>query len=254
MNRIIGVLMVTTCQLWTSVSIAEEAEVKGDAPSAPTETATQASAVTASPSAPQTPSSQAAAPSTVAPSAPTSAVPKPAPVYGPQPQPPSVYESYEARLAYREAVRKERLKRKIDARKRGRPFIMAGAVSLGVGYMVSAVVASVLVLDFDNNDAAFMYVPIVGNPIFFSRIIKEEEAEDRLYGEDEFEDVEDEGNFALAMALFTPAIAQLTGTVLLSFGLARRSRYKRESEKGAAVSVAPIITRETRGLSLSMTF
>ena len=222
MNRIIGVLIMVTLGLWTNIAVAEQAADENGV------------ATSVAPDDGKTP-----------------------PTYGPPPSSSTTndpYYPYGPRSADWEAARQERLNRKIEAKKRGRPLIMAGAISLGAGYVFSAVLASVLLVDMEESNAAYMYIPIVGNPIYFSRIIKEQKEQDRLYGEDEFDDVEDEANFALAMGLFIPAVAQVTGTVLLSLGLTKRSRYKNEYEKVASLSVAPIVTNETRGLSLSMSF
>lgn len=270
MNRIIGVLIIASSALSAAIAVAQTEAANTETAPAATEAAapetaapaagnaTSADAGAAQPQASQPATSGAATPAPApAPAAQPAPVPAPAAqpqaVAPPPPAPPSRYEAYEARLAYREAVRKERLQRKIEAKKRGRPLIMAGALSLGIGYMVSAVVASILVLDVDEPDAAFMYVPIVGNPIYFGRIIKEQRREEELYGDDPYY-TDDDANFVLAMALFTPAIAQLTGTVLLSVGLAKRSRYKKEQANKPQVSVTPIMTPQTQGLSLSMTF
>ena len=141
----------------------------------------------------------------------------------------------QARLAEREAIREERLRKKEEARKSGRPLIVSGAALLGAGYGASAIVGGML-LDAGADDAAYMFIPIVGSPIFLGRVLS---------------DVEYDGPAVmLSLAMLAPAVAQVTGTALLATGLVKRSRYNKEN----AVAVSPFITPDISGLAVSATF
>ena len=141
----------------------------------------------------------------------------------------------QARLAEREAIREERLRKKEEARRSGRPLIISGATLLGAGYGASAIVGGML-LDAEADDAAYMFIPIVGSPIFLGSVLS---------------DVDYDGpTFMLSLALITPAIAQVAGIALLATGLVKRSRYKKEN----AVAISPLIAPGISGFAVSAVF
>jgi hypothetical protein len=176
----------------------------------------------------------------------------PAPVVGPAPMDPYQAQlaieqaraaQIQARLAERQARNEERLRIKEESRRSGRPLILSGAITLGVGYAISAVVGGML-LDVGEEKAGYMFIPIVGNPIYLGFLL-----------DDLHNDMNDSGDdapeFMLSMALLTPALAQLTGAILLTFGLVKHSRYVKEKRN---IALVPTMAPNAGGLSFSMTF
>ncbi len=254
MNSIIRIAMVA-CGLFFSLSL--RAQNQTDAavsagttvePTASTGNAAsgEATSVAPAPTAPApTAASAATQPSTIQPAP---AAVQPATATAP---PPPVNDYYlmerERRLQERERIREERLEARRIAKLSGRPLIISGAIALGVGYIVSFTVGGVLAFDANEDGAAFMLIPFVGNPIYMAILLGEEadrRAEDEYYSERPM--------FFISLALLIPTIAQVTGLSLLIAGLVKRSRYKKQQTP--AVSVAPFVSPDVRGLSLSMAF
>ena len=173
--------------------------------------------------------------------------PQPAPVPAPQVQPQQPQpdpraaivqarlDEQQARIAERQRIREERLREKEETRRSGKPMIVSGASLLGAGYGASAIVGGMM-LDGGSNDAAYMFIPLVGSPITLTRILSDSDYNGPT--------------FMLSLAMLAPAICQVTGTALLATGLVKRSRYNKER----SVAVTPIITPELSGLSVSATF